>query len=315
MPYSAVRSFTDPDEYAAAIYPSSVDLTVIERGNFKASQTRIDLHRLWVRRASESLPRTAGVEQVAGRAYIAFPAAAGSSIIYGGIRVHPGEIVRHNLGRTYYQMTSGPAHWAAMSLPVDDMAGLGAAIAGSDLTPPRDALTLHPPQSAMAKLLGLLATAGRLAGRAPEIIANPDSARGLEQAFIQALVACLSEGDDREDTAAQRRHETIMRRFRRVLEENPDEPLYLPGICKAIGVSDRTLRRCCREHLGMGPKRYLLLRRMHLARRALRESSPIEGTVATTATQCGFWHFGRFAGAYQALFGETPSATLHRPPG
>ena len=105
-----------------------------------------------------------------------------------------------------------------------------------------------------------------------------------------------------------------MRRFRRVLEENPDEPLYLPEICKAIGVSDRTLRRCCQEHLGMGSKRYLLLRRMHLARRALRESSPIEATVAKTATQCGFWHFGRFAGAYQALFGRChPPRSIAQP--
>jgi hypothetical protein len=255
MPYSAVRSFTDPDEYAAAIYPSSVHLTVIERGNFRASQTRIDLHRLWIRRASESLPRTAGVEQVAGRAYISFPANTGSSIVYGGIRAHSGEIVRHNPGRAYYQTTSGPAHWAAMSLPVDDMAGLGAAIAGYDLAPPRDALTLHPPQSAMAELLGLLATSERLAGRAPEIIANPDSARGLEQAFIQALVTCLSEGDDREDTAAQRRHETIMRRFRKVLEDNPDEPLYLPEVSRASG------RRCSRTWpLLTGPARASLNR-------------------------------------------------------
>ena len=105
-----------------------------------------------------------------------------------------------------------------------------------------------------------------------------------------------------------------MRRFRRVLEENPSQSLYLLEICKAIGVSDRTLRLCCQEHLGMGPKRYLLLRRMGLARRALREASPLEATVTEIATRWGFWHFGRFAGAYRSLFGEMPSATLHRPP-
>ena len=64
---SVVRSFTDPDEYAAVIYPSTVELTVIRRGHFAASHTRLDLHRVWVRSASENLPRTADAQQVRGR--------------------------------------------------------------------------------------------------------------------------------------------------------------------------------------------------------------------------------------------------------
>jgi hypothetical protein len=67
MPSSVVRSFTDRDENAAVIYPSSVELTVIRRGHFAASHTRIGLHRLWVRSASENLPRIADVQQVRGR--------------------------------------------------------------------------------------------------------------------------------------------------------------------------------------------------------------------------------------------------------
>ena len=114
---------------------------------------------------------------------------------------------------------------------------------------------------------------------------------------------------------AQRQHELIMRRFRRVVEENPDQPLYVPELCKVIGVSERTLRVCCQEQLRLGPKRYLLLRRLHLARQALRTRSADATTVTEIATRYGFWHFGRFAGEYQSLFGEPPSSTLHRPAG
>jgi hypothetical protein len=39
-----------------------------------------------------------------------------------------------------------------MSLPMEDMVSIGAAIAGCGLTPPKDALTLTPQPSAMAKL-------------------------------------------------------------------------------------------------------------------------------------------------------------------
>jgi AraC family transcriptional regulator, ethanolamine operon transcriptional activator len=68
------------------------------------------------------------------------------------------------------------------------------------------------------------------------------------------------------------------------------------------------------DSVAVGPKRYLLFRRLHLARRALRQASADAVTVTEVATRYGFWHFGRFAGEYQSLFGEPPSSTLNRPP-
>jgi AraC-like DNA-binding protein len=143
----------------------------------------------------------------------------------------------------------------------------------------------------------------------PEIIANPDAARGLEQALVEAMVGCLGKSEVREDSVAQRQHQLIMCRFRGLLEESPAQPNYIPEICRAIRVSEQTLRVCCHEQFGMGPKHYLLLRRLHLARRELRKAAPDATTVTDIVTR---WHFGLFAGEYQSLFGEPPSVTLHR---
>jgi len=167
----------------------------------------------------------------------------------------------------------------------------------------------------MERLQRLHRAAGHLAKKAPEILANPDAARGLEQALISAMVGCLARRKGSGTGLAQGQHAIVMRRFRRIIEENPEQPLYIPEICKAIRVPDRTLRGCCQEHLGMGPKRYLLLRRLHLVRRALRHAMPETTTTTEIATRFGFWQLGRFAVEYRSLFGESPSATLRRQPG
>ena len=57
MPSSAVRTFTDPDDYAASIRATRAELTVTGRGQFTAQLVRIDLRRLWMQRFSDNLPR------------------------------------------------------------------------------------------------------------------------------------------------------------------------------------------------------------------------------------------------------------------
>jgi AraC-like DNA-binding protein len=314
MPSSAVRSFTDPDEYATSIRQGRVKLTVIGRGQFSAQLTRIDLHRLWMQQFAENLPRIRHTEGVGGRAVIGFPTQHSIVQSWNGVELQPTNIIRHREGGSYYQRATGVTSYGAMSLSLADMASVGAAMAGCDLAPPRDALILTPVPTAMAKLQRLHGAAGHLAETAPEVIAHPEAAHGLEQALIEAMVGCLSTGSTAEEHSARRRHELIMRRFYRVIEEQPDQALYVPEICSMIGVADRTLRLCCHEQLGMSPKQFLLARRMHMVRRDLRTAAPTSTTVTEIATRYGFWDFGRFASTYRSQYDELPSTTLARAP-
>jgi AraC-like DNA-binding protein len=311
MPSSAVRTFSDPDDYAACIRNSTAEMTITGRGVFSAKLTRIDLHSLWMQRLSDNLPRIAHLGAME-RPAVTFRTRPGPSLLRGGVEVSPTHIVRHTENESGFQHSSGLADWAAMSLPIEDMVSVGAAIADLDLTPPKDPTLVAPSPAAMAKLQGLHAAASRLAEEAPDIIAHPEAARGLEQALIEAMVGCLANREGRANSLAQGQHAIVMRRFRRVVEENPEEPLYIPDICKTIGISPRALLVSCQEHFGMGPKRYLLLRRMHLVRRALRQATPGTTSVTEMAMRYGFWQLGRFAVKYHSLFGEVPSATLRR---
>ncbi len=137
--------------------------------------------------------------------------------------------------------------------------------------------------------------------------------RALEQALIQMMIACLTESVPAEMGTAGRLHSAVIARFEDLLAANLGHPLYMLEICAATGVSERTLRLCCQEHLGMGPVHYLWLRRMHMAHHALVLADPASATVTAVATDNGFFELGRFAVQYRLLFGEAPSVTLRRP--
>ena len=105
-----------------------------------------------------------------------------------------------------------------------------------------------------------------------------------------------------------------MVRFEEVLADHPNRPVPMPELRALVGVSDRTLRSCCAEFLGISPGRYMLLRRLKAVRIALRNADPAVASVAEIAAAYGFTELGRFSGIYRTTFGEAPSTTLRRAP-
>jgi transcriptional regulator GlxA family with amidase domain len=165
----------------------------------------------------------------------------------------------------------------------------------------------------MSRLQKLHKAIGQLAHDTPDLLEQPEVCRALEERLVHVMVRCLAEGAGVEATVAGRRNNAVIARFEEFLEANPDRPLYLTEICASIGVAERTLRAACEQHLGMGPIRFLTLRRMHLVRCALLRADPSKATVTRVVTDHGFWELGRFSVTYRAMFDETPSETLRRP--
>jgi AraC-like DNA-binding protein len=92
--------------------------------------------------------------------------------------------------------------------------------------------------------------------------------------LIHALVECLSAGPAHETAPATLRHQDIVVRFEGLLAAQPERNLRIGEICAALGVSERTLRSVCAEHLGISPTSYLRLRRMHAVHHTLRSGDP-----------------------------------------
>lgn len=314
MPVSSVRSFTDPGEYSSSFRDFQYELTVTGGGAFEAEHARIGLHKVLLQWYHSDLPWVAHTEIVKGRATFALRATPGPSLLRAGQEMLTTNIERLASGQELYTRSLGTVSWGTISVPADALATIGEATAGCNLKPPVDVVTQTPAPAAMARLLRLHAAAVSLAKQAPEIIANAESARGLEHELVQALIACLRPTEADEDVVARRQHALVMRRFHSAVTASGDRPIYVSDLCSTIGVSDRTLQICCREHLGMGAKKYLWLRRMQHARHALARADRTDATVTEIATAHGFWQLGRFAGAYRSLYGESPSATLARAP-
>jgi len=92
------------------------------------------------------------------------------------------------------------------------------------------------------------------------------------------------------------------------------EPLTVTDLCRAAGVSERTLEYAFRDIMALTPVAYLIRLRLHRVRQGLLAGTHATTTVTTEATNWGFWHFGDFSRAYKECFGELPSDTLRRPP-
>ncbi|MEK9281822.1 helix-turn-helix domain-containing protein [Bradyrhizobium sp. ISRA442] len=224
----------------------------------------------------------------------------------------PGDIIDNTLEAEHRRCGPG-LDYGAMSIPTDELDTAVEAIIGCELMEKSERHIFRPPPHSMSRLLKLHRAIGQLACDTPDILQLPEVLRALENEFVHVMVRCLADTVDAKTSTRGRGHNAIMARFEEFLEANPDRPLYLTEICAAIGVAERTLRASCEEHLGMGPIRFLTLRRMHLVHRALLSAVPSTSTVTQIATDHGFCELGRFAVAYRAAFGESPSETLRRP--
>jgi AraC-like DNA-binding protein len=90
-------------------------------------------------------------------------------------------------------------------------------------------------------------------------------------------------------------------------------PAPIPRIAAELGVSERSLQVNFRQELNTTPSARFKQLRLEAVHDALLRLSPEESTVTQVAADVGgFFHLGRFACEYLALFGEHPSGTLHR---
>lgn len=125
-----------------------------------------------------------------------------------------------------------------------------------------------------------------------------------------ARVLSRTETPPARDTSSRDRREIVDATLA-ILEAKPHSPVSVSAVCGVLGVGERTLERAFQECLGVNPRAYERERRLRAAHGLILTDGD-RLSITDIAMSFGFWHLGRFAEAYSALFGCTPSETRRR---
>ena len=312
MSLARFQTFDDPDRFQAAFRATDCAM-IAETKSFSAKLSRMDFDRLWMQRADIAGPAVFRARPAPKRFGVVFLADAEQAHpVENGVELSSKEVLIYPAGQITHFWSRGANRMAMMSLDEADAAQAALVATGQDLMAPREVQTVRPDPLALEHLRALHRTASRLAEVDPTMFGKPAVVTPLEHDLTHALMGCVAPGNPAEAVRSRVAHSRVIARFEEFLEAKRDEPVYLAEICVAIGASERTLRSCCHERFGIGPIRYLWLRRMHLARSALLAGDSARTTVTKIATDHGFWELGRFSTQYRRLFGESPSLSLRR---
>jgi AraC-like DNA-binding protein len=315
MPWNRVVEFDDPLACQAALQTTlQAEILPTMRGSFHVEATQIGMNALRLQRFKVALPQVGTYTVAPDRRSIGFLTEESSSNMqHCGLPVTPTDILVYGHD-VVHQRSESDFQYGTMSLPTDHISSYCRTIIGHDLPAERRSAIVRPHPALMSRLKRLHKIVEQLAHDIPDLLDLTAVRRSLEEQLIHVMVRCLAEGAGGRITNRDFRHSAIISKFEDFLAAHPDRPLYLTEICAGIGVAERTLRGACEEHLGMGPIRFLTLRRMHLVRRTLLGADAARTNVTRVVTEHGFWELGRFSVAYRTLFGESPSETLRRPP-
>jgi AraC-like DNA-binding protein len=263
MVHSGSAAFTNSNDYRASIGLVGVSISLVPTGNaeFGARLTWLRQRHLHLISCRETVPRIASVSLAPTWAFVSFPMNSNrAALACGGVELRSGDIMFHSLGERTHQRTNGPSKWGIVSVPHSQLTAHAKALIGHDITVPWVARVLRPPPSFGAHLRRLHLSACRVAETKPEILAHPEVVRAMEHELIHALVNCLAADEDRVEI---RRDQTdVVLRLEEALMNYMGERPSLSELCAALGVTERTLRVCCMEVLGVSPSRYIYLRRL-----------------------------------------------------
>jgi len=286
------RQFLDPDEAAAAIPGTRIEISVLGPASGVWSLTELGGESVRLVSGRIASPFSGFGVIAPDSRLLCWPMGDDTGAwAVNGRGIQRSTLLRFDTGAEYASLTGRPLNWAALIVPAQE----GAARVGFS--------AIDIPHEAMTRIRALTRTAIYLA-RADEGAAS--------RMFLANLAATVSHWASRQALEAPRRGGLGVGPLVGILQARRSE-LHHPGdLARLAGLEERQLRREFATHFGISVGRYLRVRRLNDVRREL--ANPVAGVQSVTqaATKHGFYDLGRLAATYRRTFGENPSATLSR---
>lgn len=308
-PSVQVASIGDPDHLAASLRDTQVEYLRLGPDPYVATLIAIQLGPVTLQIASDHAHITRGQIAAERSALLFGLELAEESARVNGFQMRQRAIVHLGPGAPILASVLEPIVWGALTFHVD---ALQAVLPAESL--PRDQeFLLRQDGAGHPALASFMREAGMLARLDPARLELSSVRRSMAEDALRLSMAAAGQPPQMDaNFRAVRRRVALVRQAEELLAGRLGEPVYSGDLQEALGVPMRTLHNAFVAVHGLSIHRYLRLRRMHQARAALRAGHGSISLVKIAALTHGFWHLGRFAREYRALFGELPSETIDR---
>ncbi|MEY3157416.1 MAG: hypothetical protein RLZZ121_469 [Bacteroidota bacterium] len=141
-----------------------------------------------------------------------------------------------------------------------------------------------------------------------------DLLKSIRSALRQCSQASKAIKRQQRVQASKLSEEQIVQQFCRCIDEHyADNRINIPHLARLCGVSNVRLQQVCQQHLGQGPKAYLVQQRINKATDLIRNWPENRRCILSKiAEKAGFSSPSYFSALFMAYTGQTPTEFRHQ---
>jgi AraC-like DNA-binding protein len=307
------RTFEDCHEHQeVSKREANTEFTQLSAGRYYGTSRRFDLGDVRLQYTETSGTTLNRMRTRDSFVYYSIPIEA-KSLVWDGSDLSRPQVIQHARSHEVLRCARDLS-CVSIAVPKDRFLRDAVALAGvADEGIRLETGALDPADPATRELASLAMEVAKQSRRADPTLSEAGYLDGLRQRLERSVLEILvGQASSRNGPTLppESRKKTVLRALE-YLEGARDDAadVTIADLCRAAGVSERTLRYAFQEVCGVSPQRFMHFRRLRLARKALLECDGSRGAVKIAAYEAGFRELGRFSVQYREFFGESPSET------
>lgn len=311
--YLVRRTFGDVDDLTAEARQWNVDFRQLDRGAFAGRLLQFGGNGVHISHArfNRSL-RQKGMPP-AGMRTIAVPARPDLRLQWRGKSIDGQSLMVFPEGAELSSVSGPDFHIYTCSFSKELLSWVGENLRVGDIDEVSGGIDAVRVESlAIKELRGCLLRICSFVQNEPTVLSHARVLRQLTCELPRIVLTAVAQSQGKCPPATGRKRLKVLELAESYIEQHACKDIRVGDICRAAGVSERTLEYAFVERFGIGPKDYLKVFRLVSVRRQLRAADAQTTKVADVANRWGFWHQGQFAADYRQRFDELPSETLRR---